>query len=372
MIKKIIKLILFSMGFFAGLFRRRKCTPLPRRIFILASGYLGDTFWAVQTIHILKQKYPDAELYFGGKPFISDLCYNLIPEEKQIFIRSVISDRHRETVSFRNIFTESKFVREQIKPDLLIDLVSNRYSALFAFRTGAYTVGMDCADEFYALYSFCAKQSGISSVHLAERPVSIVKQFLGMSGISELQIFPPVPRCSKEKIYEKLSLKSDEKLIMLIPGAGWKTKRWNKEHFITLGKILTEHGYRIILSGSPAEEALCNEISRGIKNSIVLCNSLAETISLLPHCKAAVGNDSGVAHLAASYGIKVFILYCQTNPEFCGALGADTHYFRAVCPHTPGKGEHFCHGIPTLNCTRSERMAIDPEPIAAELIKQLA
>ena len=99
MIKKIIKLILFSMGSFAGLFRRRKCTPHPRRIFILASGYLGDTFWAVQTIPLLKKKYPDAELYIGGKPFISDLCYNLIPEEKQIFIRSVISDRHRETVS---------------------------------------------------------------------------------------------------------------------------------------------------------------------------------------------------------------------------------------------------------------------------------
>ena len=371
MIKKSIKFFLFCIAWSASLFRRKKMPRKIERIFILASGYLGDTFWAIQTLPLLKQKYPDTEFYIGGKPFIRELCHMLIPQENQRIIRSVISDRQREKVSFLNIFAESKVIRKQLKPDLLIDLVCNRYSALFAFRTGAYTVGIDCADEFYPLYSFCAKQKQISGVHLAGRPISIVKQFLGLKETEKLNLTPPVPRYCKTELSEKFSIRDDDKLIMLIPGAGWETKRWDKTHFNTLGKFLTEHGYRIVISGSASEETLCNEISQGIKNSIILCNGLAETISLLPHCKAAVGNDSGVSHLAASYGIKVFILYCQTNPEFCGALGVDAHYFRTECPYSPRKGEHFCQSIPTLNCMRSERMAIASETIAKELLEQL-
>lgn len=369
MTKQLVKKFLFCLALFAGLFRKRKKPQSPRRIFILASGYLGDTFWAVQTVHLLKKTYPDADLFVGGKPFIRELCYSLIPEDNQIIIRSVISDRQRETVSLSAIFTESKMVKRKIKPDLIIDLVCNRYSALFALRAGAYSVGLDYADEFYSLYSFQAKQALIPGVHLARRPLSIVNQFLGLTDTPELNMIPPVPRYSKTELFAKLSINENERLIMLVPGAGWEAKRWDAEHFRTIGNILTEHGYRIVISGSPAEKQLCMEIAQGIEHALVLCNDLAETISLLPHCKTVVGNDSGVTHLAASFGIKVIALYCQTNPDYCGALGTNTHYFRTSCPYAPGDGEHFCHGGPSLICNRAERMAIDPEKIAQVIIE---
>ena len=365
--KQCMKFLLICFAMLISLFHRRKKVCCPKRIFFLASGYLGDTFWAVQTISLLKNAYPDAELYIGGRPFIRELCHGLIPEENQMVIRSVVSDRMRENVSLSGIFSESRKIRKEVKPDLLIDLVCNRYSALFALRSGAYSVGLDIADEFYPFYSFCAKQSLIPGVHLAYRPRSIVMQFLSLKESSELKLVPPCPRYGKEVILQKLSLKAEEKLIMLVPGAGWEAKRWHTDNYCKLGKLLAEKGYRMIFSGSGNEKELCLKAAGDIPKAVILCDELSDTISLLPHCDAVIGNDSGVIHLAAAFGVKVFSFFCQTNPEFCGALGVDSHFFRTKCPYAPGKGEHFCCGGPALNCNQKMKMAFSVESVFAAI-----
>ena len=371
MMKQCMKFFLICFAFLVSMFYRKKRCSAPRRIFILASGYLGDTFWAVQTLGLLKKAYPEAELFIGGRPFIRELCYGLIPEENQKVIRSVVSDRMRENVSFSGIFAESRKIRDEVKPDLLIDLVCNRYSALFALRSGAYTVGLDIADEFYPFYSFCAKQSLIPSVHLAYRPRSIVMQFLSMEETAGLKLLPPVPRYSKEEILKKLSLKEEEKLIMLIPGAGWEAKRWHIDHFRKLGELLSEKGYRIIFSGAGNEKDLCLQASCGIKEAVILCDELSDTISLLPHCKAVIGNDSGVVHLAAAFGVKVYTLFCQTNPEFCGALGEKSKYIKADCFHIPQKKEHFCCASKSPVCRYGKQMNITVQQVLSVLSEDL-
>ena len=51
--KQCMKFFLICFAFLVSMFYRKKRPENPRRIFILASGYLGDTFWAVQTITLL-------------------------------------------------------------------------------------------------------------------------------------------------------------------------------------------------------------------------------------------------------------------------------------------------------------------------------
>ena len=58
-----MKFLLICFAMLVSLFHKRKKVREPKRIFILASGYLGDTFWAVQTISLLKKAYPDAEFF---------------------------------------------------------------------------------------------------------------------------------------------------------------------------------------------------------------------------------------------------------------------------------------------------------------------
>ena len=119
----------------------------------------------------------------------------------------------------------------------------------------------------------------------------------------------------------------------------------------------------MILSGAPDEAEICSGIADGIPGVRTLCDSLSDAVSLLPHCRAVAGNDSGVVHLAAAFGVRTVTMFCQTNPVFCGPLGKQSLILRAACPHAPKEGEHFCRGGPRLTCERPERMNCSVEQV---------
>ena len=126
--------------------------------------------------------------------------------------------------------------------------------------------------------------------------------------------------------------------------AGWKRNQWSAARFRELAERLEQNGFRILLSGGPNEQALCNEIAAGIQDCAILPPSLEEVIALLPRCSAVISNDSGVAHLAAAAGVNVIALFCCTNPEFCRPLGRRVRVLQADCPALPSGDSHFCNG----------------------------
>ena len=335
---------------------KRKNRPLsPRRILLVAGGYLGDTFWALQTVPLLKTAYPEAEIHIAGRPFLHDLANTIVPD-KWIHDISVVSDRTRETFGFNKLRMDALSLGKAIRPDLVFDLMCNRYSALFCHFLKSYAVGMDIAEEASPLYSFCTKKRLIPSVHLAYRPRSIVNQFLGQPDSPDIPLIPPVPRKTGPEVFAELGLTTQDRIVMLIVGAGWPAKRWDPERFHLLALHLSEQGFRIVISGAPEEADLCLKVKDGIAGARTICGALSDTISLLPYCRAVVGNDSGIVHLAAAFGVKTITLFCQTNPAFCGPLGQKSIFLQSTCPHLPRNHEHFCLGIPRLTCESPERM----------------
>ena len=339
----------------------------PRRILLVAGGYLGDTFWALQTAPVLREAYPEAELHVAGRPFVRDLARGLVPPDR-IHEVVIASDRTREACSLSELKKSARTLRENVRPDLAIDLMCNRYSAWFCWHLGAYSVGMDIADEAAPLYSFRTKHVLIPSVHLAYRPRSIVRQFLGQPDSDGIRLVPPVPAKEKEEILRQYDLENAENIVMLIPGAGWAAKRWSPEKYHTLAQRLAEAGNAVVVSGSPDEKDLCGRVADGVPGARTICGALSDTVSLLTHCRAVAGNDSGVAHLAAAFGVRTVTLFCQTNPAYCGPLGERSIFLRTACPHSPGPDEHFCCGGPHLTCDAPERMGFSVEQVEQAIL----
>jgi heptosyltransferase-2 len=117
-----------------------------------------------------------------------------------------------------------------------------------------------------------------------------------------------------------------EPRVALIPGAArGPAKQWPREHFIEVGRLLSEKKRcGIVVLGIGREATLCEEVAKGIGPSAINLaghTGLAEWIAILKACDLVVANDSGGMHLAAAVGAPVVALYGITDPAKTGPMG---------------------------------------------------
>ena len=140
-----------------------------------------------------------------------------------------------------------------------------------------------------------------------------------------------------------------EPLIALHPGAGSGVKRWPLDRFVNLAlHLAVQEKLRLLVIGGPAEVGLGEEITRALPEAAVVqaaCSPLSLIASLLAQCRGFVGNDSGIAHLAASIGVPSVVLFGPTLPQHWAPLGRHVTVLRKArgcggC--NSGSSEHTC------------------------------
>jgi ADP-heptose:LPS heptosyltransferase len=301
------------------------------KILLLMCEWIGDTFWAMQVIPAIKKNYPDAEVWVGVKPHSKDLLYGLIDDDKIIVLKNVISDRRREKFSFLQYFHELKKVRKE-RFDIAIDFTGNRYSVIFVYLASIKKrVGLNI-NRFSFLYNikgekFDAKKHWINkaleTVDLLFPIKASPKMLPAKSGVDKLQL------------QKKLNFSLDEKLALIMPGAGWNKKKWDTENFIKVGCFLLEKRYKIIIASSQEEKGLCRTIQEKVKNSFIFTRPLEELIALIPHVNIAISNDSGPGHLLAAADVKTITIFCgDTDLQRCCPMGENVVVFKTKDRHS--------------------------------------
>lgn len=138
-------------------------------------------------------------------------------------------------------------------------------------------------------------------------------------------------------------------LIALHPGAGSRAKRWPIQRFIDLARYLwLQKKARLLIISGPAEPELADPIEAALpaeaafRADSVPLNLIA---ALLVQCTGFVGNDSGIAHLAAALGIRSTVLFGPTLPRHWAPLGKHVAVIRDAsgCRACVSRsGEHTC------------------------------
>jgi ADP-heptose:LPS heptosyltransferase len=107
------------------------------------------------------------------------------------------------------------------------------------------------------------------------------------------------------------------RFILLMPGSGSPAKNWPAENYLELGRKLGESRAILVVLG-PAEEHLSGAFP-GLK---CLRNpNLGTLAAIVRSASAFVGNDSGVAHLAAASGGRGVVIFGPTDPGRWRPLG---------------------------------------------------
>jgi predicted lipopolysaccharide heptosyltransferase III len=99
------------------------------------------------------------------------------------------------------------------------------------------------------------------------------------------------------------------------PAAATETKRWATEKFARVVEDLSARGLAIVALAGPNEVQLVEDLkARSSAGVIGLTNlSLSEVTALAARARLFVGNDSGIAHIAAAVGAPVVVIFGSSN-----------------------------------------------------------
>lgn len=103
--------------------------------------------------------------------------------------------------------------------------------------------------------------------------------------------------------------------LCLMPGASTAEKAWDPQGFAALARGAEAKGLHIVVLGGPRERDLGNLVAGPKGSNLCGETTLPQAAAWLRGAKAAVGNDSGLAHLAAATGAPTLALFGDTDPE---------------------------------------------------------
>jgi ADP-heptose:LPS heptosyltransferase len=105
--------------------------------------------------------------------------------------------------------------------------------------------------------------------------------------------------------------------IALHPGSGSRKKNWPFDRFLAIADHLRSHRIPVLWIRGPAEELF--DYPSGDFTATNL--PLPVLAALLSQCRACVGNDSGVTHLAAAVGCPTVAIFGPSDPVVWGPRG---------------------------------------------------
>lgn len=108
-----------------------------------------------------------------------------------------------------------------------------------------------------------------------------------------------------------------EPWLAIHPGSGGERKNWPEAAWLELlGILATESGMRVLLVGGEAERERLPRLAAALpaaRRQLALSLPLEELAGRLRTCRAFVGHDSGISHLAAAVGLPGLVLWGETN-----------------------------------------------------------
>ena len=104
-------------------------------------------------------------------------------------------------------------------------------------------------------------------------------------------------------------------LAVIHPAAAFATKQWAKDKFAEVANHLYERGFAVVVITTPAESELARRIEAHSLVPVIGFSdlSLPEVTALASRARLFVGNDSGIAHIAAAVGLPAVVIFGSSN-----------------------------------------------------------
>jgi heptosyltransferase III len=260
------------------------------RILVIRGGAIGDFILTLPALAALKKTFPAARLEVLGYPHIASLA-SLVG-----YVSDVKSIEAAALAGF--------FARHGTLSDALAEYFAG-FNIIISYLYDPDSIFQENVARF-------SKAQFIAAPHRPRESDEMHATEVFLQALQRLAIFDadPVPR---------IELRHDVVggMLAVHPGSGSEKKNWPEDRWTELlTRIVNETAWPVLLIGGEAEHARVQRLSSliPIERLIVAMNQpLTDVANRLASCRAFVGHDSGITHLAAAVGLRGVALWGESN-----------------------------------------------------------
>jgi len=337
------------------------------KILILKPSSLGDVVQALPVLRLLKQHFPDSEIYWWIEVGSAALL------EDDLDLAGIFRfNRERWAMPWHwDEIGKSISALRRNKFDLIIDLQALARSAVVGWlANGACLVGLHDWRELASGYYDIDVPRPSPRTHAVDWYLEVLR-VLRVPVHTNFDWMPKRERVAGE--VESLWRLNDGPTVALLPGARWENKRWPVQHFQELVANLRarDEALRFVILGGQADADLAGQITAVAPEACLDLTgrtSLPQMVEVIRRCGVVVTNDTGPMHVAAALRKPVVGIFGPTNPARTGPYGQISHALqRRDLPCVPCMKDSCAYREP-LACVRG----ISAAQVADEIRKRLS
>jgi lipopolysaccharide heptosyltransferase II len=314
-------------------------TGEPRKILLLRLERIGDLLMVIDAIRDARRAWPDAEIDLAVGSWNADLA-RLIPEVTRLQVADAPWLARGSGASWSSLLSRA-FDWRRSHYDLVINFEPDIRSNLLAWISGAprrYGYWTGGGGALLTRASAYAPMTHVSdnAKHLVARAARKAAIDPGEPPAGARLVPPPEAAARAEAILNGAA----RPLIGVHASGGRESKQWHLDRFAAVARRLAaERGATIVLTGSPADRSMVDEVKQGIGTARVVDAAgeldLPSLAALLGRLDVLVTGDTGPMHLAAAMGTPVVALFGPSHVERYGPLAARQRILRVDLPCSP-------------------------------------
>lgn len=282
-----------------------------RRVLVVRLRSIGDTVLATPSLYALRRFLPGVQIDILLESWVAPVL------EGSKLVDNVITVERGSTVSRARAARRLRAERY----DVAYNLHGGTTATLLTRSSGAkHRVGY--RDYQYSrLLNHTAPPAselwGTEKTHSVEQQLALVG-WTGVPVSDRPRTQLAVTEKAKQSVAERLrAARVDETkpLALIHPAAAFDTKQWATRNFARVAEELSERGFNCVAIAAPNEKQVIDTL---VENSEARINaftdlSLPEVTALAARSRLFVGNDSGVAHIAAAVGAPSVVIFGSSN-----------------------------------------------------------
>jgi len=279
------------------------------KVLVIRLRSIGDTVLATPSLTALRRFVPNAQIDI----LVEDWVAPVLDEHPDI--SKIVSLQKGNLAARARVAHQIRNARY----DVVYNLHGGTTATLLTRATGArYRVGY--ANYQYAnLHNYQAPPA--AELWRQQRTHSVEQQLalLGWTGVPVTDRPPTrlsVTSKAATAVDHRLQVAGLEgrKIAVIHPAAAFATKQWAPENFSRVVEFLSDAGYASVAIAAANETQVINDlISNSAAPIVSLSLTLPEVSALAARADLFVGNDSGIAHIAAAVETPSVVIFGSSN-----------------------------------------------------------